>query len=176
LINTTAVSMNVLLKDLLEFSKISKDTLRKEKTDMTRLVKKTIDEIQMLEPAYKAEIIIKELPIVRADPSLIKQVFRNLLSNALKYSSTSKTPKVEISAQKKAGEIIFFVKDNGVGFDMRQSKKLFQLFKRLHTSAEFEGSGIGLAIVKRIIEKHGGKVWAKARENSGATFYFSLPL
>ena len=110
-----------------------------------------------------------------ADYSLIKQVMINLLSNAIKFSSKQSKPKIEISSSINEKEIIFSIKDNGVGFDMKYVKKLFGVFQRLHSTDEFEGTGVGLATVHRIITKHGGSVWAESFLNEGATFYFSLP-
>ncbi len=111
-----------------------------------------------------------------ADYSLVTQVWINLISNAIKYSAKNENPKIEIGSIQYENEIVHYVKDNGAGFDMKYANKLFGVFQRLHTATEFEGSGVGLAIVKRIISKHGGRVWAESKPNEGATFYFSLPV
>ena len=123
---------------------------------------------------HNAEIRLDELPYVLGDEKLIYQVMYNLLSNAVKYSSKQELPVIEIAAELINNEVAFSVKDNGVGFDMKHAGKLFGVFQRLHTYDEFEGVGVGLAIVKRIIEKHHGKIWADAKIDKGATFCFSL--
>jgi light-regulated signal transduction histidine kinase (bacteriophytochrome) len=105
----------------------------------------------------------------------MKQVFMNLISNAVKYSSLREKPFIEIGCNKENDEVVYFIKDNGEGFDMKYSNKLFGIFQRLHNDSEFKGTGIGLVIVKRIIEKHNGRVWAEAKENEGAVFYFTIP-
>jgi light-regulated signal transduction histidine kinase (bacteriophytochrome) len=117
---------------------------------------------------------IDELPSAECDPVLIRQVFQNLISNALKYSRPRSPAVIEIGQTEKEGETVIFVKDNGVGFDMRYMDKLFGVFQRLHLAEEFEGNGIGLATVERIIKKHGGRVWVEAELARGATFYFTL--
>jgi light-regulated signal transduction histidine kinase (bacteriophytochrome) len=117
---------------------------------------------------------IDELPSAECDPVLIRQVFQNLISNALKYSRPRSPAVIEIGRTEKEGETVIFVKDNGVGFDMRYMGKLFGVFQRLHLAEEFEGTGIGLATVERIIKKHGGRVWVEAELDRGATFYFTL--
>ena len=124
----------------------------------------------------KAKIKVGKLKLMEGDHTLLYQVFFNLISNAIKYSSKKPSPEIEINALEKENEIVFSVKDNGVGFNMKYAHKLFVVFQRLHETKDFEGTGVGLAIVKRIISKHGGNVWAEGVENEGATFYFSLPL
>ena len=118
---------------------------------------------------------MKELPNAYGDNKLLRHVLVNLISNAIKYSGTRETAVIEIGCQSKADEDVFYVKDNGVGFDMEYSDKLFCVFQRLHSADEFEGTGVGLALVQQIISQHGGKVWAQAKVNDGATFYFTLP-
>jgi light-regulated signal transduction histidine kinase (bacteriophytochrome) len=124
----------------------------------------------------RTNLKIGKLHRAYGDQSLIKQVWNNLISNALKYSSKQKTPEISIGSRKEGEMITYFVKDNGVGFDMQYSNKLFGVFQRLHSISEFEGNGVGLAIVRRIISKHGGKAWAEGEVGKGATFYFSLPV
>jgi light-regulated signal transduction histidine kinase (bacteriophytochrome) len=121
------------------------------------------------------EIEINKMPVVNADSSLIKQVWINLISNALKYSRKSEKKKIEIGAEELDSKIVFWIKDYGVGFNEKYLSKLFGVFQRLHSEKEFEGTGVGLAIVQRIIHRHGGNVWANGEINKGATFYFSLP-
>jgi light-regulated signal transduction histidine kinase (bacteriophytochrome) len=117
---------------------------------------------------------IGALPLVVCDPTLVRQVFQNLISNALKYSRPRSPAVIEIGQTKKEGENVIFVKDNGVGFEMKYADKLFGVFQRLHAAQEFEGTGIGLATVERIVHKHGGRVWVDAELNRGAIFYFTL--
>jgi light-regulated signal transduction histidine kinase (bacteriophytochrome) len=123
----------------------------------------------------KAEISIHSLKSANADRALLYQVFINLISNAIKYSSKKATPQIEISFLENSEEYIYYIKDNGSGFNMEYSHKLFGVFQRLHKENEFEGTGVGLAIVQRIINKHGGRIWAEGEIDKGATFYFSLP-
>jgi light-regulated signal transduction histidine kinase (bacteriophytochrome) len=124
---------------------------------------------------YRASVTTKSLLTIYADPALFTQVWMNLISNALKYSGNKENPSVEIGSHKEENEVVYYIKDNGAGFDMKYADKLFGVFQRLHKAQEFEGTGIGLSIVKRIIMRHGGRVWAEGKVNEGATFYFSLP-
>ena len=114
------------------------------------------------------------MPLSFADSTTIKQVWINLISNSIKYSKRKEKIIIEIGSEIKGDEIIYYIKDNGAGFDMRYANKLFGVFQRLHSEEEFEGTGVGLAIVQRIISKHGGRIWAEGKENEGATFYFTL--
>jgi len=118
--------------------------------------------------------VLADLPIVECDPVLVKQVFQNLLTNALKFTRSRITAVIEISAQDNDGQLVFTVRDNGIGFNMKYVDKLFGVFQRLHRAEEFEGTGIGLATVQRIVQKHGGRVWVEAEVDKGATFYFTL--
>lgn len=168
-----AVRMSALVDDLLELSKLDKKEISKTRVDMNALVKSVVDDIEQ-DVKTEATILIHPLHEIEADYTLMRQAMYNLISNAVKYSSKTKHPRVEISSHQQADEIIFTVKDNGVGFNMKYVNKLFVPFQRLHNKSEFEGSGIGLANVSRIIHRHGGKIWADAKLNEGATFYFSL--
>jgi light-regulated signal transduction histidine kinase (bacteriophytochrome) len=135
------------------------------------------DVITLLAPETEGRQVewkIGQLPFVECDPILMPQVFQNLISNALKYSRPRSTAVIEIGQTEKEGEKVIFVKDNGVGFDMKYSDKLFGVFQRLHVAEEFEGNGIGLATVDRIVKKHGGRVWVEAELDRGATFFFTL--
>lgn len=169
-----AVRMGKLIDDLLAFSRLGNKKVEKTEIDTTALVQSILKEISEPELKNKNIIINNLLPCI-GDSALLSQVFFNLISNALKYSRTKKNPVIEVGSYAKGDENIYFVKDNGVGFDMQYYDKLFQVFQRLHGIAEFEGTGVGLAIVSRIISRHGGKVWAEAKVNDGAIFYFSLP-
>lgn len=171
-IQRNAFKMDTLIDDLLEFSRLGKKSLDKQPLEMKELVEICFEEMQI--DKDKVTFILEDLPVVQADYNLLKQVVVNLLSNAIKYSNKNPSPKVEVGSFLKDNRNVYFIKDNGVGFDMNYSEKLFGVFQRLHTPKEFEGTGVGLAIVKRIIEKHGGEIWAEARVNVGATFYFFL--
>lgn len=169
----SALWMGKLIDDLLNFSKIGRQELMKSFIDMNSLTMSVINDINNSTP-NQAEIKIENLHSAYGDYNLIRQVMINLLSNAIKYSSKKENPRVGIESVEQDVEIVYIVKDNGVGFDMNYSDKLFDVFQRLHSDKEFEGTGVGLAIVKQIISKHGGKIWAEAKVNEGATFYFSL--
>lgn len=173
-IKRNAFKMDTLIDDLLAFSRLGRKSVQKQTINVTELMQQTYTEIQT--PLQKGELIIATLPNIEADYNLLKQVVINLISNAIKYSSKVEHPIIQIGSTKKDGRIIYFIKDNGAGFDMEYSDKLFGVFQRLHSTKEFEGTGVGLAIVKRIIEKHGGSVWAESKVGEGATFYFSLPI
>jgi PAS domain S-box-containing protein len=163
--------MGSLIDDLLTFSRLGRKEVRKAPVDMQTLVEDVLKEI----PGTLADIRRTDLNAAYGDFALLKQVLMNLLSNAIKYSSKRAHPAIKISSSEKEGMILYSVADNGVGFDMKYADKLFGVFQRLHSSEEFEGTGVGLAIVKRIINRHGGDVWADAKEDQGATFYFTLP-
>jgi light-regulated signal transduction histidine kinase (bacteriophytochrome) len=165
--------MGQLVDDLLAFSRVGKTALSETETDVTRLVNDLVNELITPEDK-RARVLVHPLGIVRADTTLLRQVFQNLISNALKYSSKKDKPQVEIGVMQIHGERTWFVKDNGAGFDMAYYKKLFGVFERLHEQQEFTGTGVGLAIVQRIVQRHGGKVWAEGKVGEGATFYFTL--
>lgn len=173
IIRSNATKMGTLIDDLLAFSRLGRKEIQKSEVDMGKLTESVINEINK-SMTHKAEINTTNLHKVKADYSLLHQVMFNLVSNAVKYSSKGENPSVRISSEEKNGEIIFSVNDDGIGFDMQYYDKLFGVFQRLHSYEEFKGTGVGLAIVQRIIIKHGGKVWAEGIVNNGATFYFSL--
>lgn len=166
--------MGNLIDDLLRLSRITKQELRKEKVNLKKLFEDVFNELSVGKKSYV--INIETLPEITGDTSLLKIVVENLVANATKFSSIRKKPVITIGSEKKSDSVTVFIKDNGVGFNMKYADKLFQVFQRLHSGNQFEGTGIGLAIVNRIIKKHGGNVWAEGIENKGATFYFSLPL
>jgi len=172
---TNGRMMGQLIDDLLAFSRLGKKELTSTKVDMQLLAISVVNELLQndLEKDYKINIGI--LSPCEADPGMIKQALINLLSNAVKYSSKKANPEIEIGCEDEETRTVYYVKDNGVGFDMAYAGKLFGVFQRLHSQEEFEGTGVGLALVKRIIDKHNGEVWADGHENIGATFYFSLP-
>lgn len=170
-----AKKMSQLIDDLLQFSRLSRRELEKVNIYTQGMVEGICEEIRNAQPHRKINFTFSALPDVKAD-NMIKQVWINLISNAVKYSGSRDASEIRIEAEVKPTEVIFNVADNGVGFDMRYASKLFGVFQRLHTEEEFEGTGVGLAIVQRIINKHDGKVWATSELGKGATFSFSLPL
>lgn len=172
-ISYNAAKMGTLIDDLLAFSRLGRKEIQKTEVDMNDLVKSVIAEISK-SMKHSAKIKINKLPKVNVDYGLVYQVVFNLVSNAVKYSSKKEEPVVEIYSEERSDETIFSIKDNGAGFDMKYSDKLFGVFQRLHTEDEFEGTGVGLAIVQRVVNKHGGKVWALGQVNEGAVFNFSL--
>jgi PAS domain S-box-containing protein len=166
--------MGRLIDELLTFSKLGKKELQITPVDMTKLATGALNDIKHSLPSVKANITLLPLTTAHVDPNLMNQVFANLISNAIKYSGGKDNPTIEIGSKEERTETIYYVKDNGVGFDMKYYDKLFGVFQRLHGADEFEGTGVGLALVKRIVTRHGGKVWAEAELGKGATFYFSL--
>jgi light-regulated signal transduction histidine kinase (bacteriophytochrome) len=168
-------AMNQLIDRLLGFFKTQKKELSKSVVDMKEVVADVINEIMMHEKRRQIEFVIQELPQAQADAALIKQVWENLISNAVKYTQARQKAIIEIGSEKNKEAIIYYVRDNGVGFDMQQYDKLFGVFQRLHISNEYEGTGIGLSSVERVVTRHGGNVWAEGKLNEGASFYFSLP-
>jgi signal transduction histidine kinase len=174
-IRNNTQNMGRLIDDLLAFSRLSRKQLEASHVDMHCLAS---DVFQQLQPAFADQNIqfdLAPLPPTEGDPALIRQVFVNLLSNAAKYSRPRSQSVIEVNGYRENGDCVYYVKDNGVGFDMTYAKKLFGVFQRLHSVEEFEGTGVGLAIVQRIVHRHGGRVWADAKLNEGATFFFSLP-
>ncbi|PPC93709.1 MAG: hybrid sensor histidine kinase/response regulator [Methylotenera sp.] len=170
-----AKKMGCLIDDLLAFSRMARVEMMRKEMDVTLLVQETIRDLGPEIQGRKINWRIASLPPIKADSAMIRQVFANLLSNATKYTRTRETTEIEIGVQPSTKETIFFVRDNGVGFDMRYADKLFGVFQRLHRAEEFEGTGIGLANIRRIIARHGGRTWAEGKPDQGATFYFSLP-
>jgi PAS domain S-box-containing protein len=169
------LKMGVMIDDLLKFSQLGRKELETADINMEALVKKCLDEISG-STKHNTTIKIQPLLTAKGDLALLSHVWINLLSNAIKYSSKKESPQVDIGCEEKEGKIVYYVKDNGAGFDMAYANKLFGVFQRLHTKSQFDGIGIGLAIVQRIVLKHGGKVWAEGALEKGATFYFSLNL
>lgn len=168
--------MTALIDDLLRLSRCSRMQLVWADVNLNDLVTQVIEELRPEFGARRIEWIRGDLPVIRGDDSLLRQVFVNLVGNALKYSSRQASTRIEIrAAESPQSEWTVLVSDNGVGFDPARKDKLFGAFQRLHTAQEFEGTGIGLVNVKRIILRHGGRVWAESRPGQGATFYFSLP-
>jgi len=167
--------MGELIDDLLQYSRLGRKEVETTRVDMESLARDAMEEVRKHHPGYAAEFILGTLPAVRGDRTLLKQAWLNLISNALKYSSKKADARVEISGENGGIESVYHVRDNGVGFDMKYSDKLFGVFQRLHSTKEFEGTGVGLAIVQRVIQRHGGRVWAEGQPDAGAVFHFSIP-
>lgn len=167
--------MGRLIADLFSFSRVGRAEITREPVSMTELVRSVTAELQSWEDCAGIEFHLEALPDAVGDPAMFRQLWVNLLSNAFKFTRPKGVGRIEVSAQSRDGENIYRVKDTGVGFDSEYAGKLFGIFQRLHSSAEFEGSGVGLAIVQRIVTRYGGKVWAEGVKGEGATFYFSLP-
>jgi PAS domain S-box-containing protein len=174
-ISESAKQMGFLIDDLLMFSRTARAELSKSRIRLEELMKSAMNDLQRDVQGRDIQWQIADLPELEADPSLLRQVMLNLLSNALKYTRTRKRARIEIGSVPNETEEIIFVRDNGVGFDPRYAHKLFGVFQRLHRTSEFEGTGIGLANVRRIIHRHGGRTWAEGAVNEGATFFFSVP-
>ncbi len=167
--------MSQLIDDLLAFSQLGRRKLQATEVDMNRLVNDVVAELHDAEPERQVQWDIPPLPAARADRPLMQQVWINLLGNALKFTRPQKITVIEVGCRTEDDENVYYVKDNGVGFDMRYVHKLFGVFQRLHRYEEFEGTGVGLALVQRIVERHGGRVGAESRINGGAAFWFTLP-
>jgi len=173
-IRYSAQQMGALIDDLLAFARLNRQEMSKRPIDTGKLVRGTLDELGFPWPNRSVEVRVEDLPMSSGDPVLLKQVWMNLLSNALKYTGKREKAALEIGCMKTNGTDTFFVRDNGTGFDMRYANKLFGVFQRLHRVEDYEGTGVGLAIVQRIVHRHGGRVWAEAVVDRGATFYFTL--
>jgi signal transduction histidine kinase len=169
-----AKRMNILIEDLLRFCRLSRQSLVKCTIQIESMVKRTLAELQGAAGQRNIKARIGEFPDVEADPSLLEQVFVNLLSNALKFTRHRDPAEIEVGSFERHGEQILFVRDNGAGFDMKRAGKLFGVFQRLHSAADFEGTGVGLSIVQQVVTRHGGRIWADSTPNEGTTFYFTL--
>jgi PAS domain S-box-containing protein len=167
--------MGQLIDDLLSFSRLGRQEIRVSEMDMGKLAKAVSEELKLALHERKLKFTINTLISAQGDQAMIRQVFVNLLSNAVKFTRPKERAVIEVDGRSEGNENVYTVKDNGVGFDMQYVNKLFGVFQRLHSSEEFEGTGVGLAIVQRIIHRHGGRVWAEGKVGEGASFYFSLP-
>ncbi len=168
--------MGQLISDLLAFSRLGKQEMRSSEVDMNDLAIVVFEELKLAGPERAISFQVKPLPAARGDHKMIRQVFVNLLSNAIKFTRPRETAAIEVGAMTEDTENVYYVKDNGAGFDMQYAGKLFNIFQRLHSREQFEGTGVGLAIVHRIVQRHGGRVWADGKVDEGATFYFTLPM
>ncbi len=167
--------MGDLIDDILLLSRVGRQKMKGFEIDMEYLVRNVWEDLRPDWDGKEIELIIDELPNAQGDRILMAQVFQNLLSNSIKFTRNKNPALIEVGAQNYKDEIIYYVKDNGAGFDMKYIDKLFGLFQRLHTAEEFEGTGVGLSIVQRIIKRHGGQVWGEGEPFKGATIYFTLP-
>ncbi|HEY2986973.1 MAG TPA: PAS domain S-box protein [Candidatus Binatia bacterium] len=174
IIRDNAHQMGQLIDDLLAFSRLSRQALKKLPVETADIAREALDLLRHEQSNGQVQISVGNLPACQADPALLRQVFVNLISNAIKYTRRRDTARIEIGTLTNGGEPVYFVKDNGVGFEMKYAAKLFGVFQRLHRAEEYEGTGVGLAIVQRIVHRHGGRVWADAEIDKGATFYFTL--
>jgi hypothetical protein len=174
-IKSEATRMGSLIDDLLAFSRLGRKALKPVDFDMTDVARRVFDRLQRDKADTSVDFRLANLPAANGDVSLFEQVWTNLLSNALKFSSKRMRPTIEIGGNDDGRELTYWVRDNGAGFEQQQATKLFQPFQRLHHDAEFPGTGVGLALVHRIITRHGGRIWAVAAPETGATFFFALP-
>jgi PAS domain S-box-containing protein len=174
LVSENAQNLGRLIDGLLDFSRLGRQAISRQPVDLERLAREVISDLTPEREARSVDITVESLPTVVCDRLLMKQVFTNLLSNALKFTRETETARIEIGSRVENGEQIVFVRDNGVGFDMRHANKLFGVFQRLHRAEEYEGTGLGLALVSRIVVQHGGRIWAEGEPGEGACFYFTL--
>ena len=173
-VTESAYRMGELIEHLLAFSQISRKPLRLQPVDVAALVRDALGDFDADVTARKIEVRVGELPAAVGDPVLLRQVFVNLLANAFKFTRRQPQAVVEVGSLQQERETVYFVRDNGAGFDMRHAERLFGVFQRLHSAEEYEGTGIGMSFVKRIIQRHGGRIWPQAAVNEGATFFFTL--
>ncbi len=174
IVNKSSKSMLMLINDLLNFAKSGINEIEKSEVDLGKIASSVFADITLRNPHYKIELKVNDNLHAYADASLLHIVFDNLIGNACKYSQKTLQPIIEIGVNELFGQEVFYIKDNGAGFDMAKSDKLFQPFQRLHSNAEFKGTGVGLSTVKKIIERHGGAIWAESEIGKGATFSFTL--
>jgi light-regulated signal transduction histidine kinase (bacteriophytochrome) len=172
---SSGLRMGELIENLLSFSRLSRIGMASTPLDMNALIRISLEEVRHMYPGEHIAVHIGDLPAAIGDSAMVKQVLINLLSNAFKFTKRTPSPVIEVGAVVETPDTVYFVKDNGVGFSMEHAHNLFGVFQRLHSAEEFEGTGVGLALVQRILHRHGGRIWAKAEVNHGATFFFTLP-
>jgi light-regulated signal transduction histidine kinase (bacteriophytochrome) len=165
--------MSALIEGLLSYHRLNEKPVSKSRVDVTELTKEVLGALP--KPEVTPEIKLAKLPSVPADPALMRIAWEQIVSNALKFSKRNPNPVIEFGADERDGEHVLWIKDNGIGFDMEYSNKLFQMFQKLQKDPDFDGHGVGLALVRRVAEKHNGRAWAEAKPNDGATFYFAVP-
>ena len=174
-ISAQASRMSELIEDMLRLSRLGREPLQKRSVDMRGLVQEVVVELRAAEAARTLDIRIGDLPEVQADPSLLRQVWVNLVANALKFTRRRASALIEIGGEARGADKLYSIRDNGAGFDPRRAERLFGIFQRLHAAKDFEGTGVGLSIARRIIERHGGSIWAESEPDRGAAFHFTLP-
>lgn len=174
-VRDSSLKMDRLIDDLLALLRAARQQIQVAQIDMAHLANQAWSEIGAAAAQGSVQFTVRPLPTARGDLALLKQVWLNLIANACKYSGKREHPIIEVGGEQRGAEAVYFVKDNGVGFDMQYVKKLFEAFQRLHSPSEFPGTAVGLAIVQRIVTRHGGRVWAQGKVDEGATFFFSLP-
>jgi light-regulated signal transduction histidine kinase (bacteriophytochrome) len=174
-VDASARRLGRLVDGLLSLSRLGRTTLRTRSVEMQPVVAQALSEAQESLKEDRIDLQVGALPGAQADPDLIRQVWVNLLSNAIKFSRPNGAVRIELGGTVEGEEAVYYVRDHGVGFDMKYADKLFRVFERLHSEREFEGTGIGLALVKRIVERHGGRIWAEGAVGGGACFHFTLP-
>jgi len=167
--------MGHLVDGLLTFSRLGRQAVSRQAVSIEEVVRLALDELHAEQEGRHVEVVKGDLPPCEGDPRLLRQVWVNLLSNAFKFTRNREEARIELGCEMTDGVPVYFVKDNGIGFDMRYVDKLFGVFQRLHRQEDYEGTGVGLAIVQRIVHRHGGRVWAEGKEGQGAAFYFTLP-
>jgi two-component system sensor kinase len=167
--------MGKLIDDLLAFSRLSRKQIQPAQVDMKTLATSVFGELTTEPARERIDFKVGKLPTATGDPALLHQVWVNLLSNAIKFTSKRERAVIEVGTKRSDEEAVYYVRDNGAGFDIQYVDKMFGVFQRLHSEDEFEGTGVGLAIVQRIVQRHGGRVWAEGEVDKGATLYFSLP-
>ena len=165
-----------LIEDILEFSKVNRGELQLKDINMKQMFEDIAKVHVDLAKGREIKLTIEDVPNIKGDESLIRQVVSNMISNAVKYTSKKEVADILVDSYLEENEMVYFVQDNGAGFDQKYADKVFQVFQRVHDSNEFKGTGVGLAIVAKIIKRHGGRIWAESEPDKGATFYFSLPL
>jgi len=173
-ITTAGERMGLLIDDLLALSRVSRQALNKRDCDLSALAVEVADFLVQAHPGREIRVTVEPEMKTHGDPGLARIVLENLIGNAWKFTSRANEPRIEVGLERRNGETVYYVRDNGAGFDMKYTGKLFGAFQRLHTAAEFEGTGIGLSIVQRIVARHGGRIWAEAEAGKGATFYFTF--
>lgn len=173
-VHENVTKMSKLIEGLLDFSALSWVAITKKMSNPADIAQKSHAGLALANQGRKIDFSVGEMPACEADPMLLRRLFDSLLSNALKFTRKCEPAVIRVGCREENGERVYFVQDNGVGFDMEYASRLFQLFQHLHSASEFEGTGIGLAIAQRIVQRHGGRIWARAEVDRGATFYFTL--